>query len=197
MKGIVSVLHLGKTKKEEVVKSYSSSQITFVHNHGTNSNKLMILGNEYILHPNKNMNTEEVSVMTRSTKTLLSHPSIVERYVTATKIATKMFDTARIKSAQKPRQDNPMSTGKCTRIAIIFNTVNRTGTMKATCIYSRVPYLALCSDPYNKWYFWFCSGSFWFRSDILFWFCFWFCSVSRSVSLGLPLFTITSPILTN
>lgn len=151
-KGIVSVLHLGKTEKEEVVKSYSSSRITFVHNHVTNSNKLMILGNEYVLHPNKNMNTEEVSVMTGSSKTLLSHPSIVERYVTATKIATKMFDAARIKSAQNPRQDNPISSGKCTGIAIIFNTVNRTGTMKATCIYSRIPYLALCSDPYNKWY---------------------------------------------
>ena len=81
------------------------------------------------------MNKEEVSVMTGSTKTLLSHPSIVERYVTATEIATKMFDAARIKSAQKPRQDNPISTGKCTGIAIIFNAVNLTGTMKETCIY--------------------------------------------------------------
>ena len=151
-KGIVSVLHLGKTEKEELVKSYSSSRITFVHNHVTNSNKLMILGNEYVWHPNNNMKTEEVSVMTGSTKTLLSHPAIIERYVTAKTIATKMFEAARIKSTQKPKHNKLMSIGKCTGIAIIFNTINCTGTMKATCIYSRIPYLALCSDPYNKLY---------------------------------------------
>ena len=148
-KGIVSVLHLGK---EEVIKSYSFSRISSVRSNVTNSNSLIILGNEYVLHPDKNMNAEEVSVSTGSASHLFLHPSIVARYVTASKIASKMFDAARFKPAPKRTQDVPISTGKCTGIAIIFNTVNRTGKMKATCIYSRVPYLALCSDPYNKWY---------------------------------------------
>ena len=108
-----------------------------------------IFGKEYLWYPYYNMRKEDITVRSGEERNFLfSHPYIMERYYFSTKIASKMFEAARL----KPNHSNPLCIGRCTGIAVIFNTTDQTGIMKATCIYSRIPYLALSSDPPNKWY---------------------------------------------
>ena len=148
-KGNVSVLLIGNKEQGAIVKSYSSSQVTSVDYHIPISPKFSIFGKEYLWYPDYKMRNDDITVRSGEEGNILfSHPSIIEQYYFSMKIAFKMFEAAR----NKPNHSNPFCIGRCKGIAVIFNSSDQTGSTKATCIYLRIPYLALASDPPNKWY---------------------------------------------
>ena len=64
------------------------------------------------------------------------------------KSARIMFENAKIKHV---KHNNPLPTGNCTGMSVLFH-AQESSKLKAYCIFSKIPYLALSSDSPNRWF---------------------------------------------
>ena len=157
IKNIIYVLEGGETEEAQVLlRTYYNLELDVVSNirHGILPScllipkKITILGKLYSWSHAPEHVKDTVVLGYDTTGRLLINSTIFKSYYYLCLSAGIIFANAKVNFY---KDKNRLSAGSCTGMSVIFH-AQESGKLKAHCIYSRIPYLALSSDSPNRWF---------------------------------------------